>query len=137
MGKAATRKPAHSPAQNTKVEQLAEAIENMALGILATKSNPASPPSKLAKDFLASARADIRTKLQAFLVPALNLIEGGPRQGEQEDREPDDRIMCAACKRHSICSDIRCPNWHKAIQAGIAKSTGVQEVADDDGPEVA
>lgn len=137
MTKVATLEPTHSPAQNTKVEELAEAIENMALGILATKSNPAKPASKLAKDFLTAARADVRAKLQAFLVPALNLIEGGPRQGEQEDREPDDRIMCPACKRHSICADIRCPNWHKAIQAGIAKSTGVVQVEEDDGPEVA
>lgn len=109
-----------SPQQNTKVETLAEAIETLVAGTSAEiLGKTAGGPSDMAKKFLADARSGLRDALKAFLLPALHIVEDGPRQPYMPDVPREDRVECGACHRHFICADANCPEWHKAIQAHI------------------
>lgn len=104
----------------TRIEVLAEAVENLALGIASKMVARAkdTEPRPMVDDFVASARQQLRDALKEFLSPMLRLIDNGPRQHDTENR-----AMCAECNRHFICADSNCPHWHKAIRIAVAGTT--------------
>jgi hypothetical protein len=110
---------AHTPAQNTKIEVLAEALETLMLSVAGSVLTKASgeKQSALAKRFGKDAREQLRTALRDFLQPALRLVEGGARQPYEDSVPEDDRIACRACHRHFICGDPLCPEWHASLKA--------------------
>lgn len=122
--------------RNTKIEELAEALENLSIGVSSSALNKVDSdqaPHPMVRQFLEDARLDIRVKLAAFLQPALNLIEGGVRQPYPSDTPAGDIVTCEKCKHAFICSDTSCPWWHKAVR----KHEEEKLAAEDDGPEVA
>jgi hypothetical protein len=130
MAKAAveTTDPVVVARQNTAIEGLAEAIENMclALNVKLAKGGDAG----LAKQVYDTARADLCTALRGFVAPHLRLIEGGGHQGYEPSTPKEDRIECAACHRDKVCADKNCPDWHKALRAAI-KPAAVEEEPDN------
>lgn len=67
-----------TPASNTKVEILAEAIENMALAVAAAVAEHRPPPKgpQAAYDNVMQARKAVADALREFLQPTLRVVEG-------------------------------------------------------------
>src|SRR3954468_20439138 len=77
-GPEAVRK-AREARDNTRIEELAEALENLAIAISSmamTKVDPDRAIPQMVKDFLKEARAGLREALREFLAPNLHLVEG-------------------------------------------------------------
>lgn len=114
-----------SDKQNTKVEKLADAIEDLAVALTANMTTKGTPSADV-RAYADAARSNIRDALREFLMPALTIIEGSARQPYTNDVDNaayvplEDRVKCGECKRHFICSDTQCPHWHKAVRLSIA-----------------
>lgn len=106
---------------NTRIEELAEAIENLAIGISASamhKVNPEQAASKEVQQFMKDARTEIRQKLRGFMIPSLRVVE--PRQPYNEAVPIMDRVICGFCKKDHICSQPNCKQWHDSVKAKVA-----------------
>jgi hypothetical protein len=112
---------ATTPAQNTKLELLAEAIEGMC-NVVAAKAMShvlKRTAPKAVNDALDNARGELRTALGGFLAPALRIVDGGP-QALPISIPARDRVKCAVCSQVQPCSP-HCADWQKAIRANIEK----------------
>ncbi len=64
-----------TPAQNTKIERVIEAIENMALAVTVSQHNTkVTLTPAMAFDNVAEARAEAREALTDFLRPTLRVV---------------------------------------------------------------
>jgi hypothetical protein len=124
-----------STAQNSRVEALAEAIENLAIGVSATAMEKVGGQSnKQVRDFIASARVELRSKLREFLTPSFNIIDGGlGRYPEYVAKE--DRVTCGSCGNDFRCGPS-CEHWASAVRAKIGESVG-HDGEDDEPPDEA
>jgi hypothetical protein len=112
-GPEAVRK-AREARDNTRIEELAEALENLAIAISSmamTKVDPDRAIPQMVKDFLKEARAGLREALREFLAPNLHLVEG-----VRQPQPPDDPVRCGKCKSVTICSNPICPDWAAAVK---------------------
>lgn len=104
-------------AANTRIEKLADAIENVAIGLITKTINTTASPnsiSPLAIKFVDDARAELRSSLRDFLQPLLRIVE--PRQGYQPDTPESEMPLCLECQRHFVCADRLCPHWRAALK---------------------
>lgn len=100
-----------------KVEHLADAFENLALGI-ASKMMAKPEPSAMMEKFVVDARAEVRNALREFMMPNLCLVEN-PRQPYPADVPSVERVTCSSCKKNIACKP-NCFFWHKALRDTIA-----------------
>lgn len=107
-------------AANKRIECLAEAIENISIGLITKTINATTNPdtiSPIAIKFVDDARAELRSSLREFLLPLLRVVE--PRQGYQPDTPESEMPLCLECQRHFVCADRLCPHWQKALKANV------------------
>jgi hypothetical protein len=125
-------------AHNTKVELLAEAIENMALQITVRQFLRQDSPG------VVDSRQELRVALRAFLQPALRVIEGGLDQQHDPYVSLEDRPTCKKCGQHMPCDIKNCQAWHQAVRVKVGSKidelqalrkeneTGESDPGDDD-----
>lgn len=119
---------------STRTEELAEAIENLCIGICSDALQKVTGENhKKIKNFLADSQRDLRTALAGFHAPALRVVGGAQRYSEAIP--PEDRVHCNKCGADHICANLQCDDWHASIRAKIASAVGVDD--DEDGPEAA
>lgn len=116
-------------AKNTKVEALAEALEDVCAAIVADGLQKVSGENH-AKigEFLAQSRFTLRETLTEFLRPTLNLVQ--PRQHS----ELWGRVRCGRCHRGMTC-EPNCEHWARALRNKIAQDSARED--NDEGPRAA
>ena len=120
------------PRVNTRVEGLAEAIENLAIGVGASAlEKVGAKKSKEVQAFIAQARTELRGALREFLTPLLRVVDGA-RQPYSPETPAEDRVICGFCKKDHMCSQPNCERWHSAVRAKIAEATGQGDEEPDD-----
>jgi len=112
---------------NTRVEKLAEAIEDLMLGVCNARS-------AAGRRLLDEARANLRVSLREFTLPHLRVIDGA-RQPYGDDVPSEDRVQCKQCLRHHICADLACSYWHAAVKEAVEAARA--RPPDDDPPMAA
>lgn len=85
---------------NTKVERIAEAIED------------------LAREPTDATGEELRTALREFLQPIVTLITLGPTQDQTDETMAKKDRTCTKCKKTTRCKP-NCPDWHGSIRQRI------------------
>lgn len=122
---------------NVRIEELSEAIENLAVAISAnalSKVDPDQPPHKMVTDYLVNSRQWVRDALRDFMAPNLHLVNGEARQTDASV-PPAERVRCAKCGQHTVCRNILCLDWAEAIKAHLKPAE--EELPPDDRPRAA
>lgn len=123
---------------NLRIEEVSEAIENLACALSAlamTKADRSRPTHPMVTEYLANSREWVRKALRDFMTPNLHLVEGQARQ-ICADVPPEDRVRCGRCKNTTACRDLLCPDWAAAVKHHIGKDEP-EELPEDDGPRAA
>jgi hypothetical protein len=114
---------------NTKVEVLAEAIENIAIAIAADALQKVGGKDlKAIRDRLDAERKSVREALREFLRPALRVVEP---QRYEADFPSKDKVICEFCKKDHPCRIQNCHHWHASVRERL------NEVRGSDGGEAA
>jgi hypothetical protein len=110
---------------NTRIEAIAEAVENMAVGIAAkqiarSKSTDGSTPPIL-DAFVTDAQIELRKALSEFLRPLVRLVDAEPQKQQVDAGDPG--VVCANCLGHFPCGST-CEHWALAIRHELFKHQG-------------
>lgn len=116
----ATIRKAREARDTARINELAEAIENLAIAVNATRVSKSRDP--MVTEYLTNSREWMRGAIRAFMTPNLNLVNGQARQVCAEI-PPENRVRCARCGNTMICRDMLCADWAAALK----KHIGVEE----------
>lgn len=123
---------------NLRIEELSEAIENLAVALAAlamTKVDRSRGTPPMVTEYLANSREWVRNALRDFMTPNLHLVEGQARQTDPSV-PMNERVRCARCNNTSVCRDVLCPDWAVAVNHHLGKDE-TEELPEDDGPRAA
>lgn len=124
---------------NLRIEELAEAFENLAVAVSAmamTKVDRARGTHSMVTEYLTNSREWMRQAIRAFMTPNLHLVEGQVRQTDA-DAAPEERVRCLRCGNTTVCRDSLCPDWSIAIKHHIGKDEPEKTPPEDDYPRAA
>lgn len=133
---AALRK-ARQERDNTRIEELCEAVENLAIAISASalsKVDTDRPQHPMVTEYLHNSRQWLREAMRDFMTPNLHLVNGEVRQIDT-GVPPSERIRCARCGKHTVCRNILCADWAAALKKHIGSAQ--ESLPEDDGPRAA
>lgn len=133
----ATVRKAREARDNVRIEELAEALENLAVAISATARTKGDnqPQSPIVTEYLANSRQWLREALRDFMTPNLHLVNGQARQTDI-NTPPDEQVRCERCHETSMCRNLLCADWAAAIKKHL--SAGEEDFPpEDDYPRAA